>query len=211
MTIVKDIDKGWNNIVQNLAEMNAIDVFVGIHEGETHDGELTAAQVGAVHEFGSKDGRIPQRRWLRAGVEHYSKQIGDKYSQLYKSSMRPSTNMRIGLNRIGLFGVAKVQNYIRNVGQSVWEDISEETKKRKGSTKILIDVGQLIGSVTHTLRPKGLGVSDGEVLLDGVGVSARDSRRSRKSNKRRRDSAVSKKSKRKASRAKKASRRRSSK
>lgn len=169
---VKDIDRGWNAIVKNLQTLNSLDVFVGIHEGIDHDGELTAAQVGAIHEFGSKDGRIPQRRWLRAGVDYYAKEIGQKYDDAFKASLKPGSNMRRELNRIGLFGAAKVKEYIRKVGQSVWPDITDETKLAKGSTKILIGkTSQLINSVKHTLRPAGQKRDEGTRLSDADGTT----------------------------------------
>lgn len=169
---VKDIDKGWNEIVKNLQTLNSLDVFVGIHEGIDHDGELTAAQVGAIHEFGSKDGRIPQRRWLRAGVDYYAREIGQKYDAVFKASLKPGSNMRRELNRIGLFGAAKVKEYIRKVGQSVWPDITDETKLAKGSTKILIGkTGQLIKTVTHTLRLAGQKRNEGTRLSEADGTT----------------------------------------
>lgn len=170
-SIVKDIDRGWNEIVKNLQVLNSLDVFVGIHEGVDHDGELTAAQVGAIHEFGSKDGRIPQRRWLRAGVDYYAKEIGQKYDDAFKASLKPGSNMRRELNRIGLFGAAKVKEYIRKVGQSVWPDITDDTKIAKGSTKILIDKSQLIKGIKHTLRPAGQKRDEGTRLSDADGTT----------------------------------------
>lgn len=153
---VKEIDRGWNSIVKNLGVFTSLDVFVGIHEGANHEGNLTAAQVGAIHEFGSKDGRIPQRRWLRAGVDYYSKEIGERYEIAFKVATTPGGNVKTQLNRIGLFGVSKVKEYIRKVGQSVWPDIQERTKLAKGSTKILIGKhSQLINGITYTLRPAG--------------------------------------------------------
>lgn len=153
---VVDIDKGWNRIVQQLEVLNDLDVFIGIHSdapSTDETGKLTAAAIGAIHEFGSKDGRIPQRQWLRAGIDHFSREIGEKYAELFKDiTAGRGFDAKRALNRLGLFGVAKVREYIRKVGQDVWPDITDATKIAKDSTKILIDTGQLIQGITHTVR-----------------------------------------------------------
>lgn len=170
-SIVRDIDKGWDAIMGNLAELTSKDVYVGIHSTAHRDesGELTAAAIGAVHEFGDPDNGIPQRKWLRAGIDHNRKAIGIRYGELFKIATSPSGNVRRGLNRLGMFGVTGVRNYMRTVGQHVWPDITDATKLAKGSTKILRDSGQLVRGITHTVRLKGATRDEGTIISDGTG------------------------------------------
>lgn len=51
---VKDIDLGWNKIVQKLQDLAKQEVDIGIQSGEmSEDGETDMATIAAVHEFGA--------------------------------------------------------------------------------------------------------------------------------------------------------------
>ncbi len=61
-----DKDTGEAELLRQVEEFKKADVSTGLFEGEKHPGtEYTVAQIGAVHEFGSEDGRVPERSWLR--------------------------------------------------------------------------------------------------------------------------------------------------
>lgn len=169
---VKDIDKGWRRIVDELNVLNDNDVFVGIHstaKSTDETGELTAAAIGAIHEFGTKDGRIPPRPWLRSSTDHYSREISEKYGEIFRQVTKgQGFSAKRGLNRLGLFAQAKVREYFARVGQDVWPDIADDTKLAKGSTKILIDSGQLRRGVTYTIRPADVSVLTIDTIAQGI-------------------------------------------
>lgn len=161
-SIVKDVDKGWRNIVEELTLFSKSDVFVGLNEGNfpvrlQEDQALgkiglSTAAIGAVHEFGSADGRIPPRPWLRSGIDaaraEISKKIGEGYDEIVKQT-RPAKQV---LNRLGLLGVNIVRTYMRVKGPSVWLPLSPLTIAAKKSTGILKDTGQMIGSITYVIK-----------------------------------------------------------
>lgn len=150
---VRDIDKGWRKIIAGLDELQKSDVLVGVHEGEERlDDEMSSAELAALHEFGSEDGTVPERSFLRASTDHYSDIFGEAFSDAFKDIVALRRPARQALNRIGLLGQAKVREFITVVGQSVWPDISDATKKRKGSSKILIDTGQLRRDITYIVE-----------------------------------------------------------
>lgn len=63
----KDTDLGREEILKQLALADGAYVDVGLFDHEEHpDSEYTIAQIGAVHEFGTKDGHIPERSFLRS-------------------------------------------------------------------------------------------------------------------------------------------------
>lgn len=50
---IKDIDRGYAKIKQELAKLRKQEVAVGLQAGDmTKDGKMTVAQLGAIHEFG---------------------------------------------------------------------------------------------------------------------------------------------------------------
>jgi hypothetical protein len=72
-TGVIDRDRGWSRFIKALPAMGNPVVAVGILQdkgGEVgEDGGLTLAGIAAVNEFGSDDGRIPERSFLRSTVD----------------------------------------------------------------------------------------------------------------------------------------------
>jgi len=64
-----DKDLGAREIIAQAEAFNGAVVDTGLFEGEKHPGtEYTIAQIGAVNEFGSKDGKIPERSFIRRAV-----------------------------------------------------------------------------------------------------------------------------------------------
>lgn len=169
-SVVRDIDKGWKRLTRDLAEFSDSQIFVGIHEdakASDESGELSAASLAAVHEFGSSDGRIPERSFLRAGMDHYQKQISEAYGRAFSDIVKGRLGAQMALNRLGLLGQSLIRKYLTTIGQTVWEDITEATKRRKGSSKILIDTGQLRRGIDYSIRP----ISERTEAINGRGAS----------------------------------------
>ena len=162
---VFDIDKGWRNIGRGLREFTAHEISVGLPEDspESHekvDG-LSMAALGAIHEYGTYDGHIPARRWLSAATDYYRDTITDRYVRLWKRIMTGKPTL-VGqeLEKVGVFGARKVREYVRKIGPTVWEPLSDRTVSAKGSSRPLINTGKLLRAVTHTIRKKKGGASD---------------------------------------------------
>ena len=76
------IDKGDLIRSINVKKINNGDgYFVGVHRFEkTEDGE-SLANIAEIHEFGTKDGRIPERPFLRPSFDKWSKGASDRIFQ----------------------------------------------------------------------------------------------------------------------------------
>ena len=59
-----------------------------------------------------------------------------------------------GMERAGTQGENAVKGWFTNPKNN-WAENAESTKKRKGSSKPLIDTGQLRKSITHVVKKKG--------------------------------------------------------
>jgi hypothetical protein len=72
-TGVIDRDRGWARFLEALPAMGSPKVAVGILQdkgGEVdEEGGITLAGIAAVNEFGSEDGHIPERSFLRSTVD----------------------------------------------------------------------------------------------------------------------------------------------
>ena len=177
---VTDNDLGFFKIQREVTIFNDHDIFVGINEGReaqssgdssqsfkafdesSTSGGMTVAGYGAVHEFGSDDGVVPQRPWLRAAVDANLREVGTRMQSILEKiyDRRGKSDVTRDLNRLGLWGVKIVKDYIKKVGPSTWVPLAEATIKRKRSTRPLIDNGTMIRSITYVIKRKGAVVSE---------------------------------------------------
>lgn len=63
---IRDIDHGFNQIRQEIAELKRKEIAVGLQAGKrTKDGKMDMAELGSIQEFGSSVRNIPQRPFMR--------------------------------------------------------------------------------------------------------------------------------------------------
>lgn len=119
-------------------------VTIGIHEdaGMHDDSDITNAQLGAVQEFGTDNGNIPARPWLRPGVESGN----EEYLNIITDAIENDQPLEQALEVVGVVAVAKVQQYMIDLKSP---PNAPQTIARKGSSNPLIDTGSLKSSVTH--------------------------------------------------------------
>lgn len=104
------------------------------------------AMVAAVHEFGSPEQGIPERSFLRGGI----REGVPKFNRLNEANLRAvvlgSKTVDQSLDMLGVVATGEVKRKIR---QGPFEPLKQSTIDRKGSSKPLIDTGQLIQSITY--------------------------------------------------------------
>lgn len=157
---VQDIDLGWNKIVKDTKIFSKLEVKFGMIEGDSNSrsngsGNFTNAEIGAINEFGSADGTIPERSWLRKSSDHFQKQLADLQQDLYSQiNSKRRVSVKKGLDEVGQKSVKLVQQFIRQVGPSQWESLDPATIDAKGSATILDDTGEFIRSISHEVQRK---------------------------------------------------------
>lgn len=163
---VQDIDKGWNRIVKDLEFFAEHDVVMGWVEGQKEQrpkdeggAKLTNATLAAVHEFGTRDGRIPPgrlglREWADRSQDEIGRRLGTAFSDTIKKG-KPKRQLDI----VGLWAVSDWRKYLRDVQPGPeWADSTDKAKLKKlGRKKFLrekklIVTGQLINGATHQVR-----------------------------------------------------------
>lgn len=138
---VKDTDHGFKAALADFAKTN-VDVVVGVL-GSAGESEVI---IAAVHEFGSQDGHIPQRSYLRSTIDDRRGEIFDLLELQLKKS-KPE----VAAGRIGMQVVSMVRERIRD---RISPALKPATIKRKGSDIPLIDTGRLLQSITSEVRAK---------------------------------------------------------
>ncbi len=147
MSTVKDIDRGFRQLVRNFVRMRrGPNVTVGIQGDEAmeqRDG-ITNANLAAVHEFGSADGSIPQRSFIRGTTDRERAKINRLLERAVKAGVRGDVRRELG--KVGEVIRAAM---VRTIDQSIGiKANAPATIARKGSSVPLIDTGVLKGAIS---------------------------------------------------------------
>lgn len=121
--MVTDKDFGWSKIFEEMEGLDGQEVFVGIQSdaGNTKDGSLTMAQLGAVHEFGATITQAPRAQTLYRRVDRDG---NFKYNGRFVKRKRSnfSTTVNTGPRKIVIparpflrQGIANNQRKIENI------------------------------------------------------------------------------------------------
>jgi len=146
--MVKDVDpRVWDELKRRVQDLGR--VKVGVPEGPREADGTPVALIAAVHEFGHAELNIPERSFLR-------------------STIRVKQSEYINLNRINLVrcvkGMISAQQVLQLLGEKAKGDVQRTirngdfvplkpaTIQRKGSSKPLIDSGNLLQSITYVVE-----------------------------------------------------------
>ncbi|MFB6373836.1 MAG: hypothetical protein ABEN55_12180 [Bradymonadaceae bacterium] len=108
MTIVRDIDKGYNTTVEVLREMEGAHVTIGVHAEDDkpylrgQDEPVTTADVATFHEFGAPKANVPARPFMRPTIDDNE----DEYLDMLERGVKNVVDQRVSIGRIlGLLGL----------------------------------------------------------------------------------------------------------
>lgn len=129
-------------------------------EKESGPGEksnYTLGEVGVVHEFGSKDGTIPERSYLRVPAQEKQKEMLGYIDELRSQVVTNKMTVQTALGRIGMKFESIVRDRIRSNIPPRLKDETIDRKTRDGKTGeiALIDWGQLIQSISSQVNMHG--------------------------------------------------------
>lgn len=152
MTVrVSVTDRGADGLLSRLRRAAGARVRVGVLEEATkatreeEGSPLTLLEVAAVHEFGAPAAGIPQRSFIRAGVDTQLAEIQRVQRALALQTIRGATTLDVALDRLGAKVAALLQN---RIAAGIDPPNSAATIARKGSSKPLVDTGQLKAAIT---------------------------------------------------------------
>lgn len=179
MSRVEDIDLGWKNICKELKhELDGVVIRVGVQSSakaakrtvKGKDAQRTTtttaldrrfkkqmkmtdqplAVIAAVHEFGL--GHVPQRSFLRGAYDDNKELIDTMVDRIATNSLRKDLSIQNALHQLGQVMEGKVKEKIVN---GPFVPNSNETIKRKGSSRPLIDTGHLRQSIRYVIEKGG--------------------------------------------------------
>lgn len=150
-TTFTDRDRGYARLIPGLADLHGRDlsVEVGIFEdaGPAEGGGLSLAELAALHEFGSADGTIPARPFIRQTFARSRNLL----AQAISAAMRRAIDGAAPLNAEGLLlsaGDALVAQVRETILAGLNPPNAASTLRQKRGTTPLIDTGRLLASIS---------------------------------------------------------------
>lgn len=111
------------------------------HEGSN----LSIGELGAVHEFGSSDGRVPQRSFIRGWFDESQAAITALFLSQFRLAAAGKIFYEQAVERCALTCAAAIQ---RRIVAGIDPPLKQATIDRKGSSTPLIDTGVLKSAIT---------------------------------------------------------------
>jgi phage gpG-like protein len=146
---IEDRDRGFKALLKRLIKRKSPRVRVGIYgtkgNARYKGTGATVAEVAAVHEFGAPSKNIPKRSFLRDTATIHEKQIRRNMALTTERVITGVESERTALLKFGEWFVGVVK---KRIAAGIPPALKAETIRRKGSSKPLIDTGQLRNSIT---------------------------------------------------------------
>lgn len=154
---IKVVDHGANSLLKRLAaRVVGAHVQVGIladapkkvGKGEEPT-DLTLVEIAALHEFGAPGAGIPQRSFVRGTVDAQKGAIQKLQKTLATQVFKGKIDRTKALDLLGMRIAAMIKKQI-SVGIS--PPLAASTVAEKGSSKPLINTGQLRSAITWFVK-----------------------------------------------------------
>jgi phage gpG-like protein len=134
-------------------------------------GGITMAELAAVHEFGSRNGRIPERSFLRRALLEYRPEIRREMRRVLEVVARGETP-RKALARLAV----RLEGFVKDTIDRLTSPRHAPSTLRKrlretgdSTPKLLVDTGQLRNSITAIVTDARGGILGGSVSRMGGG------------------------------------------
>jgi phage gpG-like protein len=150
-------DKGAEAIRKSVNELRSKSqpfVSVGVQgsKASASRGGINNATLAAIHEFGTENGHIPARSFLRSTFREQRTAMLSITKELYFQVIFKKISMEKALAVIGEKFVSEIK---AKITAGIDPPNAESTIARKGSSTPLVDTGQLINSISYKVNTGG--------------------------------------------------------
>lgn len=173
-------------VLENVQRIAHKKVYIGLFQaqgaGEVTESGITIAKLGAIHEYGSKEAKLPERRWLRGGLDSGINEVHKAMRIVAQGTLEQRVKPEDALPLIGKAAVAAVQRYVRaNKVQPPSQKVREfekakeqdkqarqEAKKARAKARFRRRVKRLVRTLTgrgrRSAKGSGKGTESGREL-----------------------------------------------
>ena len=155
--------KGLEQLLKRITPLGEYEAHVGVLASKggnvAHRGPaahpLTLLELAAIHEFGSPKAGVPERSFIRRTFNEPEGQkvLKDLYAKLAKKVITGRMKAEAAIELLGMKMQAMVKNRILN-GPGIPPPNAASTIEKKGSSRPLVDTGQLVGAITYEVRER---------------------------------------------------------
>lgn len=160
---VKDIDSGFNKLINVAKELKGSFINVGVLGDESNKGVknedgssagINMVGLASTHEFGANAGkngniRIPERSFIRSTIDERKRRFFGKAFNLHGDILTGRFSVRQAL---GIMGELIKGNIIQKIVDLKTPPNAPSTIKAKGSSNPLIDTGRLRQSINYEVK-----------------------------------------------------------
>lgn len=140
------LDRGWNRIKHDCVELRNQGVKVGFRAGGPSKDGVPVVDYATFNEFGTSDGNIPSRPFMRRTADEAEKPIRAFAATVVRQLVNNRLNVNGVMSALGQWYRARIQHTIRNSKSWAIPNAPSTIKAKKSSTP-LIDDAVMIGSV----------------------------------------------------------------
>lgn len=153
MIIRTEHNGGLKGFLERFREIGKPKVYIGVPTSKNgmHEGGINMATLLALHVLGAPSRGIPQRDPLRPPLIANAQRYSDLLALGLKNALANGTDPKLVYEKIGIVATNDVKDYFITGN---FKALSEKTIKAKGSSKPLIDSGELRNSITYEVRQK---------------------------------------------------------
>lgn len=138
-------DLGMNAIENELKKLNGSETDIGIF-GSGGNEEDNLAQRAATNEYGTRDGRIPERPFNRDAFDNNVKKLQESITDRYNKVLDRKMTAKKLLQETGAEHEANIKE---TIDKGRFKSNAPATIARKGSSRPLIDDGDMRRAITH--------------------------------------------------------------
>lgn len=157
---------GFNKLVKRVTPLGDFEAHVGViaskgggdyHKGAAESGQMiTLVELAAIHEFGSPAAGIPERSFIRATFNspEGQEELRKVYTKVAKLVVMGRMEAERAIEILGMHMQTMIRQRILT-GDGIPPPNTIDTIVAKGSSRPLVDTGQLVGAISwQTVKKK---------------------------------------------------------
>lgn len=143
---VTERDMGWRRINAEIKKARGAGVKVGVlANSEPSEDGADMLLIAAANEFGTADGRVPARPFIRGGFDQHSRDLRQLKARLWDQVLAGRLTVDRALGLLGETHQSQVQAYMTALDTP--PNAPRTIAQKRGSTNPLIDTGRLRASI----------------------------------------------------------------
>lgn len=154
-------DSVWREIYERIKLLGAegSHVKVGVLEGSgaAADGDISIAELAAIHEFGAPNAGIPERSFIRSTFTAKEAELVEITKKLARAVLLGKMTIEKALAVLGEWSAAAIKKTIVDEETTGPEPqaLKPATIAAKGSSVALVDTSRLLSAVTYKVVMRG--------------------------------------------------------